>query len=119
MRIGEMIPFFNANSLSLHFSNENHTAARQCTHLILNRRLRVHHHACVVERAVRADKHVAGNGLAEHFDAQRIGNDLLRFAVQVWPSEREEQRDKDEEEKKSGVRRSGADEAIGRASHVH
>ena len=44
--------------------------------------------ALVGEDAVGANEDVAGDGLAEDLDAQHVGDDLLRLAVQVCEAQR-------------------------------
>lgn len=51
--------------------------------LVLYAGLGVHEAALVAERHVRAYQHVVGNSLTEHLDAQHVGYDLLRLALQV------------------------------------
>ena len=41
----------------------------------------------VGERHVGADEHVVGDGLAEYFDAQDVGDYFFRFAFEVWVHE--------------------------------
>jgi hypothetical protein len=52
--------------------------------LILYARLWVDESAVVRDRAVRADKNVVRDRLAEDLDLEDIRNDLLRLAVNVW-----------------------------------
>lgn len=48
----------------------------------------MHEAALVGERRVAADERIAGDGLAEDLDAERVGDDLLRLAVEVRVHER-------------------------------
>ncbi len=41
----------------------------------------------IAERAVAAHKHVAANGLAEHFNPQHVSQDLLGLSVEVGMDE--------------------------------
>jgi negative regulator of replication initiation len=43
----------------------------------------VHEAALVRQRHVAADEHVVGHRLAEDLDAEHVGDDLLRLALQV------------------------------------
>lgn len=49
--------------------------------LVLDRGTRVHEAALVGQRTVATHKGVAGDGLTEHFDAERVSHDFFRFSV--------------------------------------
>jgi hypothetical protein len=55
--------------------------------LVLDRRLGMDEAALVAEGHVAAGEDVGGDGLAEDLDAESVGDDLLRFALQVWVHE--------------------------------
>ena len=57
--------------------------------LLLDRGLGVHKAALIADRAIAADEHVAGDRLAKHFDAEHVGDDLLRLLVEVGVHERD------------------------------
>lgn len=52
--------------------------------LVLDAGLGVHEAALVGQAHVAADQHVVGNGLAEDLNAQHVGDDLLRLALEIW-----------------------------------
>ena len=47
----------------------------------------MHDAALVRESHVRAHEHVVGDGLAEDFDAQDVGDYFFGFALEVWVDE--------------------------------
>ena len=47
----------------------------------------MHNPALVGKRHIRPDKDIIRDGLAEYFDAQYIGNYLLRLALYIWMDE--------------------------------
>lgn len=69
-------------------SDQRHLQQRTQLVLVLYGGLGVDDSTLVAERAVRPDQHVLGDGLAEHLDAEDIGNDLLRLALNVGVHQR-------------------------------
>lgn len=57
--------------------------------LVLDAGLGVHEAALVGQAHVAADQHVVGHGLAEDLDAQHVGNDLLRLALEIRMHQRD------------------------------
>ena len=57
--------------------------------LVLDRGLGVHEAAVVGQRHVAARQDVGGNGLPEDFNAQRVGDDLFRLALEVGVHQRD------------------------------
>jgi len=41
----------------------------------------------VRDGTITSHKDIIGDRLSEHFDLQDVGNDLLRFAIEVWMHE--------------------------------
>lgn len=69
-------------------SHNGHLQQRTELLLVLDAGARVHEAALVGQRRVAAHEGVAGHCLAEDLDAERVGHDLLRLAVQVRVHER-------------------------------
>jgi hypothetical protein len=57
--------------------------------LVLDRRLGVYEAAGIRQRHVGAREDVGGDGLAEDLDAERVGDDLFRLALEVGVDERD------------------------------
>lgn len=63
--------------------HKRHLEQRAQLILVLNAGLRVHNATLVAQAHVAASKHVVRNGLSEDFDAQHVGDDLFRFALEI------------------------------------
>jgi hypothetical protein len=69
--------------------DKRHLQQRAELVLVLDAGLGVHDAALVTEAHVAAGQDVVGDGLAEDLDAQDVGDDLFRLALQVWVHERD------------------------------
>jgi hypothetical protein len=67
--------------------HKGHLQQRTQLVLVLDAGLGVHDAALVAEAHVAAGQDVVRNGLSEHLDAEHVGDDLFRLALEVWVHE--------------------------------